>query len=173
MCTDCGLFSQLEQDKPYGNGVFQAVLADSIFKGNNSIAYKIRDRFCSSLEELEDELEIPKPMLAFIATGVYLFSTSMIRLLISSMRQLHVVIAEWETGTQQSRNFTAATLAAIYKKHLSILDKFAQRKPKAYHKAMAALFTAALYDQFTCISFHAYCDIAGEMMMISTATLKM
>ena len=112
-------------------------------------------------------------MLAFIATGVYLLSASMTRLLISQMRQLHVVIQEWETGTQQSKSFTALSIAAIYKKHLSILNNFAKRKPRAYHRIMATLFASALYDPFTRICMCAYHYITGEMMLMTTATLKM
>lgn len=70
MCADGDSFCQRQHTKPYSHGVFLAILADTIFKGDNSTAYKIRDQFFSSLENLEDELEIPKPMLAYIATGV-------------------------------------------------------------------------------------------------------
>jgi hypothetical protein len=71
LCPDSDVFSQRQQNKPYGNGVFQAILTDTIFKGDDSIADKLREMFCSSLAALEDELEIPEPMMAFIATGVY------------------------------------------------------------------------------------------------------
>jgi hypothetical protein len=54
MCADGDAFSQQQQTKPYSNGVFQAILVDTIFKGDNSIVYKLRELFCSSLENLED-----------------------------------------------------------------------------------------------------------------------
>jgi hypothetical protein len=83
ICADGDSFSQRQHTKPYSHGIFLAILADTIFKGDNSTAYKLRDQFFSSLEDLEDELEIPKPMLAYIATGVYPFLASMEALLTS------------------------------------------------------------------------------------------
>jgi hypothetical protein len=77
MCADGDSFSQRQHTKPYSHSVFLAILTDTVFKGDNSTAYKLRDRFSSSLEDLEDELEIPKPMLAYIATGVIPFVASM------------------------------------------------------------------------------------------------
>jgi hypothetical protein len=84
-------------------------------------------------------------MMAFIATGVYLFHALMDVLLISPMLQVHVVIQEWETGVRQSKSFTAISITATYKKHISILEAFENRKPLSYHRTMSSLFVSALY----------------------------
>ena len=71
MCADGDSFSQQQHTKPYSHGIFLAILTDTIFKRDNSTAYRLRDQFFSSLEDVKDKFEIAKPMLAYIATGVY------------------------------------------------------------------------------------------------------
>jgi hypothetical protein len=63
-------FRKPDRTKPYGNGIFKAILRNTVFKDFRSIGFRIGDRFYSSIEELADELETPPAMMSFLSTSV-------------------------------------------------------------------------------------------------------
>jgi hypothetical protein len=132
---------QVKRNAPYGNPIFLAVLSSTVFKDSTSIGFELKDLFYSSVEGLDDEVEIPPTMMAFIATCVSLLLRPRCPCLIYS--QVHVAIEEWVSGAQVTKTFAAKVITAIYDKHMTTLYGIAERKLGAYHKLMLKLYMDA------------------------------
>jgi hypothetical protein len=123
-----------------------------IFKGENSLAFRLKDEFFSSIDESND-LEVPAPLLSLLATGVCHSSAPHSATNIVNL-QVHLVIQGWETGTWHSKSLSASSVTAIYNKHMSLLGTLIDRKLGSYHRLMASLFASAQYGSLICIFPH-------------------
>lgn len=60
----------VDRTKPYRNELVISILRDYIFSGRHSLASKFSNRFESSIDTDEDNVEIPISMLALVGTAV-------------------------------------------------------------------------------------------------------
>ncbi|KAJ3002419.1 hypothetical protein NUW54_g5857 [Trametes sanguinea] len=116
---------RLEKKSPYEHPIFIEVIASCFFRGPDSIASKWASMFSSSHPDLPDELEVPPPMVALVATAV------------------HNALSEWRTGVHRSIPFHGAVHEEQYRGHLDILEGIKSRSLRAYHAMMHRLYTAA------------------------------
>ncbi|THU89468.1 hypothetical protein K435DRAFT_914385 [Dendrothele bispora CBS 962.96] len=116
----------LRSNEPYRHPAVVAVLRQALFDGKKAIGRRYMENFeCNS--DLDDCKEIPKHMLAFIATTIF------------------AVLNEWSTGLEVKAEFEVSSFQTHYKEHLQLLEEKILKKggKEKYHNLMSYLFREA------------------------------
>ncbi|GLB45655.1 hypothetical protein LshimejAT787_2500470 [Lyophyllum shimeji] len=109
------------------NPIIISTLKEFYFPGTRgSLGEKHAHMFSSSIEEGpgSNELEIPLPMLAIVATT------------------LHSALDDWASGERKPTDFNAERYEDVYNAHVTTL-KTIQKKKLKYHRLMSNLYNAA------------------------------
>lgn len=61
---------RLQRDRPYEHPMIIEVISQFFFRGPKAVVHRFKDKFTSSSHDAPEELEVPKPMLALVATAV-------------------------------------------------------------------------------------------------------
>ncbi|KAI9460725.1 hypothetical protein F5148DRAFT_1369187 [Russula earlei] len=112
----------LDPARPYENPLILAVLEQCFFTGPASIGARLPSKFKSSRSDRPDEKEIPIPMLALVATGVY------------------AAIKEWECSPHIKADFGSNIFENTYRRHVDFLRKILKDGPNKYHAMMHRIY---------------------------------
>ncbi|KAF8878335.1 hypothetical protein BD779DRAFT_1676926 [Infundibulicybe gibba] len=112
----------LDGGRPYEHPVILTVLEQCFFTGPSSIGARLINKFKSSRKDRPEEKEVPIPMLALIATGVY------------------AATKEWETGSRIKTEFGGKLFEMTYQRHVEFLDTILAEKPNAFHAMMHRIY---------------------------------
>ncbi|KAN0130461.1 hypothetical protein V8E53_011724, partial [Lactarius tabidus] len=112
--------------QPYCSTVIISVLCDLFFTGPVPFVTQHQDLFPLSCgTKGATYREVPKPMVALIATGYY------------------AALKEWSTGEHKHHDFTANTYLDVYKGHIQSLSQIESLKTGSYHRMMANIYRFA------------------------------
>ncbi|KAI0629512.1 hypothetical protein C8Q77DRAFT_1065182, partial [Trametes polyzona] len=112
----------IDAGKIYGQPIFLEILRLAFFKQPDAFGFGISDRFCSSLPGKPNEVELPAPMLALVATAIY------------------AAIDDCMNSRHHPRDFTANNYWNKYKDFVNELSNIRTNGPQQYHALMHGLW---------------------------------
>ncbi|KAI0629565.1 hypothetical protein C8Q77DRAFT_1181024 [Trametes polyzona] len=112
----------VEAGKIYDPPIFVEILRLAFFKQPDAFGFEISNRFYSSLPEKPDEIELPAPMLALVATAIY------------------AAIDDCMEHRTHARDFTANNYWGKYKDFMNELSSIRTNGPQQYHVLMHGLW---------------------------------
>ncbi|KAF8069117.1 hypothetical protein FPV67DRAFT_1448926 [Lyophyllum atratum] len=112
----------LDAARPYENPTLLSVMEEVFFTGTTSIGARLPSKFKSSLKDKPDEKEVPIPMLAHVATGIY------------------ASLKEREEGPHVQADFGSGVFENTYKRHVDFLESIRRDAPKKFHGMMHRIY---------------------------------
>ncbi|KAF8262772.1 hypothetical protein EI94DRAFT_1742680, partial [Lactarius quietus] len=112
--------------RPYRNDHIIAVIQDMFFVGGaTSFAQRFKYLFPTYQGRRGEELEVPTPMVALVATALY------------------AAIYEWRNGAHQVAEFSANAYLDVYNGHINTLKHIRENREGAFHLMMADIYEKA------------------------------
>ncbi|TBU24342.1 hypothetical protein BD309DRAFT_825257, partial [Dichomitus squalens] len=106
----------------YSIKIFVKVLRITLFHKTHSFGFELATHFSSSLPDEPDELEIPAPLLALVATAI------------------HASIEDQKHTHSDPGDFKTNVYLDVYQSHIDVLDEIKTKKLMAYHNLMHSIY---------------------------------
>ncbi|EPQ49763.1 hypothetical protein GLOTRDRAFT_134644 [Gloeophyllum trabeum ATCC 11539] len=110
---------------PWRQHAIAAVIRQVFFTGKNNFVNSHPCLFCTTIEGLDDQPEVPAGMVALVCTAI------------------HACIAEWSTGKHVEEEFSGSEWAGTYRIHKMMLDHVREKEPLFFHETMHYIYKQA------------------------------
>jgi hypothetical protein len=128
--------------RPYRNPAIIRIIRDIYFVGGSgSFANYHSSRFASLEENGSTRLQVPKAMVAFVATAVS--SVLICPTLLIGHFQYYAALSEWRSGSLRSADFTTNTYHDVYLGHIGTMEHIQSTRTQGFHKMMADIYERA------------------------------